>query len=106
MNYSLLDLQPEDLVEISQNSALGRNTIYKDAFTELSDQWKIIKSETNTKGSFVHEGRVGEIYTPNNTAIYAEYQLPKGTRLVETSVDVGKDLSGAWGPGIAIGLER
>ena len=102
MNYRLLDLQPEDLVEISQNSALGRNTIYKDAFTELSDQWKIIKSETNTKGSFVHEGRVGEIYTPNNTAIYAEYQLPKGTRLVETSVDVGKDLSGAWGPGIAL----
>ena len=48
------------------------------------------------------KGKPGEIYTPNNTAVYAEYRLPPQTGLVETSFDPGTDLSGMWGPGIAL----
>ncbi len=60
-------------------------------------------SKSIDRSSFINEGKPGEIYTPNNTAVYGELKLPKGTRVVETSLNPGTDLSGLWGPGIALG---
>ncbi len=102
MDYELGDVALEDLMELSTTSDIGRQLIYTDDFSSLSDVWKVTTSNTNERSSFINEGKPGEIYTPNNTAVFAEYNLPTGTGLVETSFDPGTDLSGAWGPGIAL----
>ena len=102
MDYRLEDLSSEDLLAISNESKIGRQEIYHDDFTSLSTVWKIRTSPSHERSSFINEGKPGEIYTPNNTAVYAEYALPAGVGLVETSIDAGTDLSGQWGPGIAL----
>ena len=102
MDYELADLPPEKMLKLSQSSGLGRTVIFKDDFTTIRPEWKIKTSSLHKRSSFTNEGKPGEIYTPNNTAVYAEYELPKGVALVETSVDVGTDLSGLWGPGISL----
>ena len=102
MDYRMGDLSPEDLLAISNESNAGRQEIYHDDFTSLSPVWKVRTSPLHERSSFMNEGKPGEIYTPNNTAVYAEYRLPAGVGLVETSIDAGTDLSGQWGPGIAL----
>ena len=102
MDYRLGDLSSEDLMAISNESNIGRQEIYHDDFTSLSPVWKVRTSTSHERSSFINEGKPGEIYTPNNTAVYAEYALPEGVGLVETSIDAGTDLSGQWGPGIAL----
>ncbi len=102
MNYQLSDVSPEDLITLSQGSSIGRREIYHDDFSTMADVWRIRTSPTHERSSFFNEGKPGEIYTPNNTAVYAEYKLPAGTGLVETSIDAGTDRSGFWGPGIAL----
>ncbi len=102
MNYRLGDLSSEDLIALSRESNIGRQEIYRDDFTSLSQVWKVRTSPAHDRSSFMNEGKPGEIYTPNNTAVYAEYTLPPGVGLVETSIDAGTDLSGLWGPGIAL----
>lgn len=102
MDYRLGDLSPEDLLAISSESNIGRKEIYHDDFAILSPVWKVRTSPSHERSSFMNEGKPGEIYTPNNTAVYAEYTLPEGVGLVETSIDAGTDLSGQWGPGIAL----
>jgi hypothetical protein len=102
MDYQLSDVSPEDLIAIAQGSSVGRKEIYHDDFATMKDVWKIRTSSTHERSSFFNEGKPGEIYTPNNTAVYAEYDLPAGTGLVETSIDAGTDVSGFWGPGIAL----
>ncbi|MGQ7871030.1 hypothetical protein [Sunxiuqinia sp. sy24] len=102
MDYQLTDVLPEDLISLAQESNIGRKEIYTDDFTSMADVWNIRTSSTHKRSSFFNEGKPGEIYTPNNTAVYAEYKLPAGTGLVETSIDAGTDLSGFWGPGIAL----
>lgn len=102
MNYALPELRSEDLMELSKGSGTGRNVIYHDDFSSLSPVWRVRTSPAYERSSFINEGKPGEIYTPNNTAVYAEYNLPKGTGLVEASIDSGTDLSGFWGPGIAL----
>ena len=102
MDYQLTDVLPEDLIALAQESDIGRKEIYRDNFATMSDVWKIRISPVHERSSFFNEGKPGEIYTPNNTAVFAEYNLPAGTGLVETSIDVGTDVSGFWGPGIAL----
>jgi hypothetical protein len=102
MDYQLTDLSPEDLISLAQESNLGRKEIYHDDFASMADVWTIRTSSSHERSSFYNEGKPGEIYTPNNTAVYAEYKLPAGTGLVATSIDAGTDLSGFWGPGIAL----
>jgi len=102
MDYRMNDIIFEELVSVSQHSGIGRRTLFEDNFSELSSDWKITATEAHERSSFINEGKPGEIYTPNNTVVYAEYMLSKGTGLVETSINVGTDLSGAWGPGIAL----
>jgi len=102
MDYQLTDISSEELISLSQESNIGRQEIIHDDFLKLSLERKIRTSPTHQRSSFINEGKPGEIYTPNNTAVYVEYKLPSGIGLVETSIDVGTDLSGLWGPGIAL----
>lgn len=102
MDYQLTGLTAEELISLSQKSDISRQVIFHDDFSTLSPVWKIRTSPKYERSSFINEGKPGEIYTPNNTAVYAEYKLPKGVGLVETSIDAGTDLSGLWGPGIAL----
>ncbi len=102
MDYQLTDVSPEDLINLAQGSNIGRKLIYHDDFAAMNDVWKLHTSSSHERSSFFNEGKPGEIYTPNNTAVFAEYDLPAGTGMVETSIDAGSDLSGFWGPGIAL----
>ena len=102
MDYQLGDVSLEDMMALSTESGIGRKMIYHDNFSTMSDAWKVTTSDTHERSSFMNEGKPGEIYTPNNTAVFAEYDLPAGTGLVETSFNPGTDLSGNWGPGIAL----
>ncbi|HUT25925.1 MAG TPA: hypothetical protein VM492_16440, partial [Sumerlaeia bacterium] len=83
-------------------SDLGRKRLIRDEFETLSDEWDVHVSESHVRSSFVNEGKVGEIYTPQNTAVFAERALPPGVRLVEVTIDAGTDKSRSWGPGIAL----
>jgi hypothetical protein len=66
------------------------------------DVWAVENSSEHPRSSFVNEGKVGEIYTFPNTAVFAETLLPESTRLIETSLDFGTDCSSSWGPGLAL----
>lgn len=102
MDYRLDDIFLEDLLSVSQQSGIGRRMLFQDDFSELSTERNTTVSTSHPRSSFINEGKPGEIYTPNNTVVCADYTLPKGTGLVETSFNSGTDLSGAWGPGIAL----
>lgn len=102
MDYELTDVLPEDLIALAQESNIGRKAIYHDDFATMESVWRIRTSKSHERSSFFNEGKPGEIYTPNNTAVFAEYKLPAGTGLVETSINAGTDVSGFWGPGIAL----
>lgn len=102
MRYQLGDLTAEDFILLAQESQAGRSVLYRDDFAVLNEDWFIKTSSAHPRSSFSNEGKPGEIYTPNNTAVYAERTLPPGTAIVETSIDAGTDVSGYWGPGIAL----
>ncbi len=106
MDYVLPDIPFGELMSASSHSETGRQVLYKDYFNKLSPDWQIVSSKTHNRSSFTNEGKVGEIYTPINTVVYAELKLPYGTGLVETDINVGTDRSGAWGPGIALVWEE
>ncbi len=102
MDYHLGELSSQDFTAMSNKSGIGRERLVYDDFTSLNSAWKIRTSPAHERSSFNNEGKPGEIYTPNNTAVYGEYKLPAGVKLVETSIDAGTDLSGFWGPGIEL----
>ena len=102
MSYRLGEIGPEEILALSRESDAARELFLLDEFTELSDEWNLHHNNAHPRSSFDNEGKAGEIYTPNNTSVYVERILPHGTGLVETAFDVGTDLSGAWGPGIAL----
>ena len=83
-------------------STEGRKRLLADDFKTLDAAWKVHTSEAHERSSFQNEGKVGEIYTPANTAVFVERPLPKGTRLIEATIDMGTDRSASWGPGIAL----
>jgi len=85
-----------------QPSASGRRLLIADAFEELSREWSVHVSDAHPRGSFENEGKAGEIYTPANTAVFAQRSLPPETRVVEAVIDTGTDRSASWGPGIAL----
>ena len=91
-NQTSIDAPPSDL---------GRVALIEDKFESL-DGWNIHTSEAHERSSFENEGKPGEIYTRANTATFAERKLPRGTRTVEATIDVGTDRSASWGPGIAL----
>ncbi len=92
---------------VSKNTAMmdsgnGRDALIKEEFNKLSDNWTRVESKAHARSSFINEAKVGEIYTPAHTAVYAERALPVGTQLVEAVINTGTDKSSSWGPGIAV----
>ncbi|MEN9361306.1 MAG: hypothetical protein RL095_2841 [Verrucomicrobiota bacterium] len=72
----------------------------------LKEQWKIHVSPSHARSSFSNEGKAGEIYTPAESAVYAEAPWPAEARSLEVALDCGDDAtSNAWGPGLALMAE-
>jgi len=83
-------------------SSYGRARIVEDDFKSLDKAWKTTVSKSHPRSSFVNEGKVGQIYTPQNTSVFVERQVSATTRLVETTIDIGTDKSVEWAPGVAL----
>lgn len=90
------------LKEGVQSSELGRRCLLSDDLLTWNDCWKLHVSSSHPRSSFTNEGKAGEIYTPANSCVFAEAELPAGTRIVEADFEAGTDLSRAYGPGIAM----
>jgi len=84
------------------DAAAARHILIADQFQKLDDAWEIHVSKSNVRSSFENEGKIGEIYTPAHTAVFAQRKLPVGTEIVELTLDAGTDGSASWGPGIAL----
>ena len=80
----------------------SRNELYKTDFKQLDDTWNVTISKTHPRSSFENEGKVGEIYTPQNTAVFVEKGVEPETKIIEATFDVGTDKSKELGPGIAL----
>ncbi len=99
MDYRMPDMsEPSEAKE----SDRGRKLLYVDDFMTLETSWKLHETKAHARSSFYNEGKMGEIYTPANTCVFAERQLPKGTKLVELTLDMGTDKGASWGPGITL----
>ncbi len=83
---------------------LAGKILFEDRFNgPLQNAWKTHVSDKNPRSSFSNEGKTGEIYTPPDTAVYAELPWPVGAVTAEVTVDSGDDSqSNAWGPGLAL----
>ncbi len=83
-------------------SDYGRIQLMTSDFKTLETGWNVVESPTHSRSSFVNEGKVGEIYTPQNTSVFVERGLTKDVHLVEATIDPGTDRSGDWAPGLAL----
>ena len=81
-----------------------RKVLYKDDFKnkELDSGWTVHTSKAHPRSSFINEGKIGEIYTLENTCVYAERKLDPDTKVIQTRFNCGTDKSASWGPGIAV----
>ncbi len=102
MDYKMPDPVVGGSGSFAVASPLGRATLIADDFKKLDGAWKVHTSTSHERSSFINEGKTGEIYTPANTAVFAQRNLPANTRLVEVEIDAGTDTSASWGPGIAL----
>lgn len=83
-------------------SAYGRQALYRTDFAELDPLWKPTLSKSHERSTFINEGKIGEIYTPANTAVYVEKTLDINTKIVEATFFTGTDKSQDYGPGITL----
>jgi hypothetical protein len=102
MNYKLSSDAAEELdTDRLSLASENREMLTSDDMAEKSDAWKIHEAKHN-RSSFINEGKFGEIYTPANTCVYAERQLPANVKVVQCKIDPGTDACASWGPGIAL----
>ncbi len=101
-DFALPDNAALAFIQHPLDSHDGRDTLLTDEFKTLDPAWRIHASKNHERSSFQNEGKVGEIYTPANTAVFAERDLPQGTRIVEVTIHPGTDQSKSWGPGVAL----
>lgn len=99
--YKLDDQALEALVAKS-NLDEKRTVVFSDDFKTLSSDWKLIESKAHARNSFVNEGKVGEIMALANTAVYAEQEFKKETKVVVAKINPGTDESSSWGSGIGL----
>ena len=85
-------------------TTLAGKLLFEDSFTaQLAAGWSTHVSIKNPRSSFTNEGKAGEIYTPPDTAVYAERKWPATAAAVEVKLNAGDDTaSNAWGPGLAL----
>jgi hypothetical protein len=83
---------------------LAGKLLFEDRLVGKPDpSWQIRVSPLHPRSSFNNEGKAGEIYTPPETAVYAERPWPKDAVSAEVTVDAGDDtLTNVWGPGLAL----
>lgn len=95
---------PEELVQSGKSlpSDYGRQQLMETDFKVLDGAWKTTVSKAHPRSSFINEGKVGEIYTLQNTSVFVERSLTGDVRLVEATIDPGTDQSGDWAPGLAL----
>lgn len=77
-----------------------RHLLVDDTMLTRSDAWHLHEAD-HERSSFVNEGKFGEIYTPENTCVFAERTLSDVT-VVECRIDPGTDHSASWGPGLTL----
>lgn len=102
MDYRLPEMSVAYLLRNSNESGLGRKTIINEDFTSETKGWKIHVSPSHQRSSMGNEGKPGEIYTPENSAVYMEKQLPTDVGIVEAAFFAGTDKSSDYGPGIVL----
>ncbi len=105
--YLRMDYRMPDESELAHtatylNSDKDRRLMFTDDFMKLDSAWKLHESKAHDRSSFYNEGKMGEIYTPANTCVFAERNLSQDARLVELTLDAGTDHSASWGPGITL----
>ena len=59
MDYKMKDFSPEDFLTLSNESRVGRKTLFSDGFGEMSDAWKVRTSPLHERSSFMNEGKAG-----------------------------------------------
>lgn len=99
--YKLDDEAIKVLAEQS-NQDNQRLVIFSDDFKKLSSEWQLMESRAHQRNSFINEGKVGEIMALANTAVYAERDFKKGTKVIMTGITPGTDRSSGWGPGMGL----
>ncbi len=102
MDYSLPEMSIDYLLKNSNESGLGRKIVINENFDNKLEGWKIHVSPSHERSSLENEGKPGEIYTPANSSVYMEKQLPEGVGIVEATFFAGTDKSNEFGPGIAL----
>ncbi len=103
MDYKMPTPAEQDkTIDTPDNSGLGRKQLLFDDFQAVSDVWKRHESKSHPRSSFENEGKLGEIYTPNNTCVFIERTIPATARAIETVINPGTDKSASWGPGLAM----
>ncbi|MBN7816765.1 hypothetical protein [Algoriphagus pacificus] len=97
---------PEQRSILSSNDALpsflGRKVIYQTEFNSLDSDWSTHISQSHPRSSYQNEGKIGEIYTPENTTVYLEREVSDDARIIEATFSVGTDKSKEYGPGITL----
>jgi hypothetical protein len=100
-DYQLPHVHPVELAEEKFHEVL-----FEADFSKVDDGWKVHQSSAHARSSFENEGKWGEIYTPANTAVFAEHELPEQTEMVAATFSLGTDRSASWGPGLALVFEN
>lgn len=93
---------PHLLKQGVQASDMGRRLLIADDLVSPHERWTVHTSTAHARSSFNNEGKWGEIYTPANSCVYAETEIPAETRIVEADFEAGTDKSRAFGAGIAL----
>lgn len=97
-----LDEQAINLLAERSNQDENREVICTDDFKKLSPDWRLVESRAYARNSFINEGKIGEIMALSNTAVYAERDFKKGTKVILAKIFAGTDSSSSWGPGLGI----
>ena len=103
LDFALPEPSPGELATLAGGDA-AREVVTTVDFTrtgQLPEPWRAHVSAAHPRSSFANEGKLGEIYTPANTAVFLERPWPRGAEVVEAVINVGTDRSASWGPGLA-----
>ena len=93
-----VDRLMSDRLQISNENRIA---LLKIDFADDPDSWSIHRSRQENS-TFRHEGKVGEIWTPANTCVFAERKLPADVRILQCRIEPGTDAGASWGPGITV----
>lgn len=99
--YQLND-EALSILAAQSNKDNQRPILYTDNFKSLSPEWTIVASKAHNRNSFTNEGKVGEIMALANTAVFAERNFSKGTKVILARITPGTDRASSWGPGIGL----